>query len=61
MKQPLLSTSANSSGSPPCMSAIEIFKKFGQTFPVFVGKLGVYNKPSEIKSIITGDIIRFSN
>ncbi|MCZ4060048.1 L-threonylcarbamoyladenylate synthase type 1 TsaC [Pantoea sp. LMR881] len=56
--KPLVSTSANLSGQPPCRTAEEVKQQFGEQFPVLQGKTGGRLNPSEIRDVITGDLIR---
>lgn len=56
--KPIVSTSANLSGRPPCKTAQETIQQFGDDFIVLNGKtLGAAN-PSEIRELKTGQIIR---
>lgn len=56
--KPLVSTSANLSGQPPCRTAEEVMQQFGADFPVLRGKTGGRQNPSEIRDVISGDLIR---
>ncbi|RKS85836.1 L-threonylcarbamoyladenylate synthase [Orbus hercynius] len=56
--KPLVSTSANQSGQEPCRSIVEIEQQFGKAFPALHGEIGTRTKPSEIRDIQTGQIIR---
>ncbi|MBK4775904.1 L-threonylcarbamoyladenylate synthase type 1 TsaC [Candidatus Pantoea edessiphila] len=56
--KPIISTSANISNQNPCRTFKDIKKQFGNTFPVLFGKTYGYENPSEIRNIITGDLIR---
>lgn len=56
--KPLVSTSANLSGKPPCRSALEVVQQFGLNFPVLHAETGGRLKPSEIRDVISGVIIR---
>lgn len=56
---PLVSTSANRSGEPPAMSAAEITNIFGdEVAHVVQGELGGNAKPSTIRDLVTGKIMR---
>ncbi|MBL1270166.1 MAG: Sua5/YciO/YrdC/YwlC family protein [Halomonas sp.] len=56
---PLVSTSANRSGEPPAMSAAEITEIFAdEVAHVVQGKLGGNAKPSTIRDLATGKIMR---
>ncbi|MFD1800704.1 L-threonylcarbamoyladenylate synthase type 1 TsaC [Mixta tenebrionis] len=56
--KPLVSTSANLSGQPPCRNVEEVLQQFGEHFPVLHGETGGRLNPSEIRDVISGDIIR---
>ncbi|QIE97541.1 L-threonylcarbamoyladenylate synthase type 1 TsaC [Pantoea stewartii] len=56
--KPLVSTSANLSGQPPCRSVEEVKLQFGTAFPVLNGKTGGRLNPSEIRDVISGNLIR---
>ncbi|ATA26417.1 L-threonylcarbamoyladenylate synthase type 1 TsaC [Brenneria goodwinii] len=56
--KPLVSTSANLSGQPPCRSEQEIYQQFGDDFPVLRGKVGGRVNPSEIRDVLTGELLR---
>lgn len=56
--KPLVSTSANLSGQPPCRNVEEVLQQFGAHFPVLHGETGGRLNPSEIRDVISGDIIR---
>lgn len=56
--KPLVSTSANLNGQPPCRLAAEVKQQFGQDFPVLIGDVGGRENPSEIKDALTGHLIR---
>jgi len=56
--KPLVSTSANLNGQPPCRLADEVKKQFGHDFPVLMGNVGGRENPSEIKDALTGYLIR---
>ena len=56
---PLVSTSANRSGEPPAMSAAEITAIFGdEVAQVVQGELGGNAKPSTIRDLATGKVMR---
>ena len=56
---PLVSTSANISGLPAIKSADEIEEVFDQEIDyVLDGELGNLGKPTQIKNILTGEILR---
>jgi len=56
--KPLVSTSANLSGLPPCRNADEVRAQFGEHFPVLQGETGGRLNPSEIRDVLTGELIR---
>ena len=56
---PLVSTSANISGFPPIKSVNEIEEVFDQEIDyVLAGELGKLGKPTQIKNILTGEVLR---
>ncbi|CAL4324375.1 Threonylcarbamoyl-AMP synthase [Buchnera aphidicola (Thelaxes suberi)] len=57
-KKPIISTSANLSGSKPCYNQNEIINVFGSKIPILKGFLG-YKKPSCIVNIFSGKVIRY--
>ncbi|WWP00579.1 MAG: Sua5/YciO/YrdC/YwlC family protein [Candidatus Dasytiphilus stammeri] len=57
-KKPLVSTSANFNGAPPCRSVEEIRNQFGYQLLVYPGKVGKLQHPTEIRDIFTGKLIR---
>ncbi|KAA8671590.1 L-threonylcarbamoyladenylate synthase type 1 TsaC [Pantoea dispersa] len=56
--KPLVSTSANLTGQPPCRSAAEVAEQFGSQFPVLQAATGGRLNPSEIRDAISGELIR---
>lgn len=56
--KPLVSTSANLSGLPPCRTAQEVLEQFGDAFPVLRGETGGRQNPSEIRDALTGELFR---
>jgi len=56
--KPLVSTSANLSGLPPCRTAEEVRQQFGDDFPVLHGETGGRQNPSEIRDALTGELFR---
>ncbi len=56
--KPLVSTSANLSGLPPCRNSNEIQEQFGSMIPVLQGKTGGRACPSEIRDLCTNTQIR---
>ncbi|MCG8710847.1 L-threonylcarbamoyladenylate synthase type 1 TsaC [Brenneria sp. 4F2] len=56
--KPLVSTSANLSGLPPCRSEREVYQQFGADFPVLPGDVGGRANPSEIRDVLTGELLR---
>ncbi|WWP01494.1 MAG: Sua5/YciO/YrdC/YwlC family protein [Candidatus Dasytiphilus stammeri] len=57
-KRPLVSTSANFHGSPPCRSIKQLRNQFGYQLLIYPGKVGSLQHPTEIIDIFTGKIIR---
>ncbi|QDX28783.1 L-threonylcarbamoyladenylate synthase type 1 TsaC [Dickeya poaceiphila] len=56
--KPLVSSSANLSGQPPCRIAREVTEQFGESFPVLSGEVGGRLNPSEIRDALTGEMLR---
>lgn len=56
--KPLVSTSANLTGQPPCRTTNEVIAQFGDAFPVVVGETGGRLNPSEIRDALTGELFR---
>ncbi|WP_428944902.1 L-threonylcarbamoyladenylate synthase type 1 TsaC [Pantoea sp. FN060301] len=56
--KPLVSTSANLSGLSPCRTEEEVKAQFGPDFPVMPGRTGGRLNPSEIRDVLTGELIR---
>lgn len=56
--KPLVSTSANLTGQPPCRHLAEVLAQFGPDFPVLKGETGGRLNPSEIRDVLTGELIR---
>ena len=56
--KPLVSTSANLTGLPPCRTADEVLGQFGHDFTVVVGETGGRLNPSEIRDALTGERFR---
>jgi len=55
----LISTSANPSGASPAVSAQEVHDYFGHRIQgILAGNLGQSEKPSEIRDLVSGNIIR---
>lgn len=56
---PLVSTSANISGQPPTRTADDVRSQFGDRLDyVLEGKVGDLSRPSQIRDVLTGEIIR---
>ncbi|APE30448.1 threonylcarbamoyl-AMP synthase [Halomonas aestuarii] len=56
---PLVSTSANRAGEPPAMSADEVRRVFGEELDaVLEGELGGLLRPSTIRDLATGRVLR---
>lgn len=56
--KPLVSTSANLSGLPPCRTVQEVQSQFGKDFPVVYGETSGRLNPSEIRDALTGERFR---
>ncbi|PPC61244.1 L-threonylcarbamoyladenylate synthase type 1 TsaC [Pantoea sp. ICBG 1758] len=56
--KPLVSTSANLTGMPPCRTAAEVTEQFGVAFPVLQAATGGRLNPSEIRDVLSGELIR---
>lgn len=56
--KPLVSTSANLTGLPPCRTVEEVLAQFGNHFPVVIGDTGGRQNPSEIRDALTGERFR---
>ena len=56
--KPLVSTSANLTGLPPCRTADDVLAQFGPDFPVIIGDTGGRLNPSEIRDALTGERFR---
>ena len=56
--KPLVSTSANLTGLPPCRTDDEVRHQFGADFPVVEGQTGGRLNPSEIRDALTGKLFR---
>ncbi|MCU6667865.1 L-threonylcarbamoyladenylate synthase type 1 TsaC [Enterobacteriaceae bacterium H4N4] len=56
--KPLVSTSANLTGLPPCRTAEEVQTQFGHDFPVVIGDTSGRLNPSEIRDALTGERFR---
>lgn len=55
---PLVSTSANRAGEPPAMSADDIRAAFGEAVTLVDGALGGYARPSTIRDLASGEVLR---
>jgi len=56
---PLVSTSANPQGLPPAKSLMKVKAYFGNTLDACApGSIGRAAKPSEIRNLLTGEVIR---
>jgi len=58
--KPLISTSANFSNMPPCLTRESVLKNFGKDFPLFNGNIGDEKNPSKIINIMNGNLIRYA-
>ncbi|MEZ0121284.1 MAG: L-threonylcarbamoyladenylate synthase [Candidatus Reddybacter sp.] len=56
---PLVSTSANPQGLPPAKSLMKVKAYFGNTLDAYTpGSIGHAAMPSEIRNLVTGEVIR---
>ena len=56
---PLISTSANPAECPPAKTALKVRIYFGQSLDyILPGNIGLHQKPTEIRSALTGDVLR---
>ncbi|QFQ32646.1 L-threonylcarbamoyladenylate synthase type 1 TsaC [Buchnera aphidicola (Aphis fabae)] len=58
--KPLISTSANFSNMPPCLTRASVLKNFGKDFPLLNGNIGSEKNPSKIINIMNGNLIRYA-
>ncbi|MDX1444026.1 MAG: Sua5/YciO/YrdC/YwlC family protein [Gammaproteobacteria bacterium] len=56
--KPLTSTSANLSGQPPAITPAEVADTFPDIDGIVAGDLGGATKPTEIRNLETGEIVR---
>ncbi|ARC54923.1 hypothetical protein AOQ88_01540 [Candidatus Riesia sp. GBBU] len=57
-KKPLITTSANISGFPPCKTRIDLINQFKNNIPILDGTLGTNINPTKIIDISNGYIYR---
>ncbi len=58
---PVVSTSANPSGEPPARTARQVRQQFDERLDfILEGEVGGRNKPSEIRDVLTGRVMRES-
>ncbi|MDC9719183.1 MAG: Sua5/YciO/YrdC/YwlC family protein [Gammaproteobacteria bacterium] len=58
-KGPIVSTSANLAGRRPAMSRLHIERIFGRQLDYVInGELGLHKQPSQVKDLVTGQVIR---
>ena len=55
---PVVSTSANPGGKPPARSALRVRGYFADQVYIVPGPLGGAAKPSEIRHLLSGDVLR---
>lgn len=56
--KPLVSTSANLSGLPPCRTVDEVREQFQNSITIVEGVVGGRENPSEIRDVLTGELYR---
>ncbi len=56
--KPLVSTSANLSGLPPCRNVEEVQEQFRNRIAIVNGEVGGRKNPSEIRDALTGELYR---
>ncbi|WWO99790.1 MAG: Sua5/YciO/YrdC/YwlC family protein [Candidatus Dasytiphilus stammeri] len=56
--KPLISTSANITGSIPCRTVKEIRAQFGNSLIIYPGHLGSLKSHTEIRDLLSGKVIR---
>jgi L-threonylcarbamoyladenylate synthase len=56
--KPLISTSANVTGTKPAINVQQLYQQFDKTLLLVDGALGGANKPSQIRHGVTGQTIR---
>ncbi len=55
---PIVSTSANPAGLPPAKTAAEVRRYFGNQIPFCAGETGNAARPSTIRDLLTGEVLR---
>lgn len=55
---PIVSTSANPQGLPAAKSALEVSQYFGDDLPICQGQCGNADRPSTIRNLLTGEVLR---
>jgi L-threonylcarbamoyladenylate synthase len=55
---PIVSTSANPQGLPAAKSALEVQRYFGDDLPICEGQCGNADRPSTIRNLLTGEVLR---
>jgi L-threonylcarbamoyladenylate synthase len=55
---PIVSTSANPAGLPPAKTAAEVRRYFGNQIPLCAGETGNAARPSTIRDLLTGEVLR---
>lgn len=55
---PLVSTSANPHGKPAARTALEVQQYFGDDLPICEGYCGDADRPSTIRILLTGEVLR---
>ena len=55
---PVVSTSANTAGAPPARDADTVSHQFGAAVHVLDGPLGGHSRPSTIRDLRSGEVLR---
>lgn len=55
---PIVSTSANPQGQEAARTALEVRQYFGDDLPICEGQCGDAERPSTIRSLLTGEVLR---
>lgn len=58
IERPLVSTSANPQGQQAATTALEVQQYFGDDLPICEGECGDAERPSTIRALLTGEVLR---